>query len=105
AAGCLAVGGMFYGDRHHAHRWLCTGGTDERLAIFPLFPFEAVDDPQLVRIAMAVGDDELAQRTEAQAERRSELNPGVKSLAAVAAYARGFSSGTVSVVDRAVVCC
>src|SRR6476660_5519604 len=37
------------------------------------------------------GDDELAQRTEAQAERRLELNPGVKSLAAVAAHARGIA--------------
>jgi DNA-binding CsgD family transcriptional regulator len=93
---------MFDGDAHDAHRWLCTGGADERLAIFPLFPFEAVDDPQLVRIALAVGDDELAQRTEAQAERRSELNPGVKSLAAVAAHARGISTGTIDDIDTAV---
>jgi DNA-binding CsgD family transcriptional regulator len=81
---------------------LCTGGTDQRLAIFPLFPFEAVDDPQLVRIAMAVGDDELARRTEAQAARRSQLNPGVKSLAAVAAHARGISTGTADDVETAV---
>ena len=102
AAWCLALCAMFEGDAHDAHRWLCTGGTDERLAIFPLFPFEAADDPQLVRIALAVGDDELAQRTEAQAERRSELNPGVKSLAAVAAHTRGIATGTVDDVETAV---
>jgi DNA-binding CsgD family transcriptional regulator len=102
AAWCLAQCATFEGDAHDAHRWLCTGGTDERLAIFPLFPFEAADDPQLVRIALAVGDDELAQRTEAQAERRSELNPGVKSLAAVAAHARGIATGTVDDVETAV---
>src|SRR4029077_12769313 len=77
AAWCLALCAMFEGEPRDAHRWLCAAGTDERLAIFPLFPFEAADDPQLVRIALAVGDDELAQRTAAQAERRSELNPGV----------------------------
>ncbi|MDQ1495157.1 MAG: hypothetical protein QOG69_1640, partial [Actinomycetota bacterium] len=102
AAWCLALCAMFDGDAHDAHRWLCTGGTDERLAIFPLFPFEAADDPQLVRIAVAVGDDELARRTAAQAERRSELNPGVKSLAAVAAHARGIATGTVDDIETAV---
>ncbi len=98
----LALCATFDGDAHEAHRWLCTGGTHERLAIFPLFPFEAADDPQLVRIALAVGDDELAQRTVAQAERRSELNPAVKSLAAVAAHARGIATGTVDDVETAV---
>jgi DNA-binding CsgD family transcriptional regulator len=101
AAWCLALCAMFDGDAHDAHRWLCTGGTDERLAIFPLFPFEATDDPQLVRIALAVGDDELAQRTVAQAERRLERNPGVKSLGAVAAHARGIATGTVDDVGTA----
>ncbi len=102
AAWCLALCATFDGDAHDAHRWLCTGGTHERLAIFPLFPFEAADDPQLVRIALAVGDDELAQRTVAQAERRSELNPAVKSLAAAAAHARGIATGTVDDVETAV---
>jgi DNA-binding CsgD family transcriptional regulator len=102
AAWCLALCAMFDGDAHDAHRWLCSWGTDERLTIFPLFPFEAVDDPQLVRIALAVGDDELAQRTAAQAERRSELNPAVRTLAAVAAHARGIATGSFDDVETAV---
>jgi DNA-binding CsgD family transcriptional regulator len=102
AAWCLALCAMFEGDAHGAHRWLCTWGKEERLAVFPLFPFEAVDDTQLVRIALAVGDEELARRTRAQSDRRAELNPGVKSLAAVAAHARGIATGTVDDVEAAV---
>ncbi|MDX6490997.1 MAG: hypothetical protein QOD43_1242 [Gaiellaceae bacterium] len=102
AAWCLALCAMFEGEPHDAHRWLCAAGTDDRLAIFPLFPFEAADDPQLVRIAMVVGDDELAHHTDAQAARRSELNPGVKSLAAVAAHTRGLATGTVGDLETAV---
>ena len=49
--------------------------------MFP-FPFEITDDPQLVRIAVAVGDDELAKHTVEQAQRRCELNPGVISFQA-----------------------
>ena len=65
-------------------------GHDNRLKLFPLFPFEIADDPQLVRIAVAVGDEELAEHTIEQAERRCELNPGVVSFKAAAAHARGL---------------
>jgi DNA-binding CsgD family transcriptional regulator len=60
------------------------------LKLFPLFPFEIEDDPQLVRIAVAVGDEELAQHAIEQAEHRCELNPGVVSFKAAVAHARGL---------------
>jgi DNA-binding CsgD family transcriptional regulator len=69
---------------------------------FPLYPFEIEDDPQLVRIALAVGDGELAERTIEQAERRCELNPGVVSFKAAAAHTRGLWEGSAHELQSAV---
>jgi DNA-binding CsgD family transcriptional regulator len=44
----------------------------------------------LVRIAVAAGDEELAEHTIEQAEHRCELNPGVVSFKAAVAHARGL---------------
>jgi DNA-binding CsgD family transcriptional regulator len=44
----------------------------------------------LVRIAVAVGDQELAEHAIEQAERRCEVNPGVVSFKAAVAHARGL---------------
>jgi DNA-binding CsgD family transcriptional regulator len=86
----LALVALSRGDPNGAHEWLCSDGDDQRLTLFPLFPVEVVDDPQLIRIATAVGDQELAERVIAQAERRQALNPGVTTFTAVAAHARGI---------------
>jgi hypothetical protein len=55
---------------------------------------EIADDPQLMRIAVAAGDEQHAEHIIAQAERRCELNPGVVSFKAAAAHARGLSQGS-----------
>jgi DNA-binding CsgD family transcriptional regulator len=90
AAWYLALHAMSAGQADQAHDWLCAHGHDHRLKLFPLFPFEIEDDPQLVRIAVAAGDEELAEHTIEQAEHRRELNPGVVSFRAAAAHARGL---------------
>jgi DNA-binding CsgD family transcriptional regulator len=90
AAWYLALHAMSLGKADEAHDWLCISGHDSRLKLFPLFPFEIADDPQLVRIAAAVGDRELAEHTVEQAEHRCELNPSVVSFKAAAAHARGL---------------
>jgi DNA-binding CsgD family transcriptional regulator len=90
AAWYLALHAMSLGKADEAHNWLCTSGHDNRLNLFPLFPFEIVDDPQLVRIAVTVGDDELAEHTIEQAEQRCELNPDVTSFRAAVAHSRGL---------------
>jgi DNA-binding CsgD family transcriptional regulator len=90
AAWYLALHAMSQGQADEAHDWLCARGRDHRLKLFPLFPFEIEDDPQLVRIAVAVGDEELAQHAIEQAEHRCELNPGVVSFKAAVAHARGL---------------
>jgi len=86
----LAVHAMAAGDPHQAHRWLCAPGKEERLSLFPLFPMEVADDPLLVRIALAVGDEELAGAITVLARRRHELNPTVRSIEAIAAHTQGL---------------
>ena len=101
AAWYLAVHSMASGDPDQAHRWLCALGETERLSLFPLFPMEAVDDPLLVRMALAVGDEELAKTVAELAARRSELNPGVPSAAAAAAHTRGLLNGSKPDLEEA----
>ncbi len=86
----LALHAMSRGEADEASDWLCAYGHANRLKLFPLFPFDVEDDPQLVRIAVAVGDGELAERIIEQAEHRCELNPGIVSFQAAAAHARGL---------------
>ncbi len=95
AAWYLALHAMSSGKADEAHDWLCACGHDNRLTLFPLFPFEIADDPQLMRIAVAVGDQELAEHAIEQAEHRCELNPGVVSFKAALAHARGLWRGSV----------
>jgi DNA-binding CsgD family transcriptional regulator len=98
----LALHAMSQGEADEAHDRLSALGHANRLKLFPLYPFEIEDDPQLVRIAVAVGDGELAECTIEQAERRCEFNPGVVSFEAAAAHARGLWEGSVHELQSAV---
>jgi DNA-binding CsgD family transcriptional regulator len=101
AAWYLALHAMSQGKADKAHDWLCARGHDNRLKLFPLFPFEIEDDPQLVRIAVAAGDEELAKHVIEQAEHRCELNPGVVSFKAAVAHARGLWRSSTRLLDTA----
>ena len=101
AAWYLALHAMSQGKADKAHDWLCARGHDNRLKLFPLFPFEIEDDPQLVRIAVAAGDEELAKHAIEQAEHRCELNPGVVSFKAAVAHARGLWRSSTRLLDTA----
>lgn len=90
AAWLLALQAMADGDPAGAHRRLCALGEDERMSILPLFPMDVADDPLLVRIALAAQDHQLAVDAAASAQRRSAINPDVRSLAAAAAHADGL---------------
>jgi DNA-binding CsgD family transcriptional regulator len=98
----LALHAMSQGEADDARDWLCACGHANRLKLFPLYPFEVEDDPQLVRIAVAVGDGELAERIIEQGERRCELNPGVVSFKAAVAHARGLWQGSAHDLQTAV---
>src|SRR6202035_5885842 len=86
AAWYLALHAMSQGKPIEAHNWLCAGGRPNRLKLLRLFPFEVADDPQLVRIAVAVGDRELAEVVIEQAERRCQRNPNVVSFRAALSH-------------------
>jgi DNA-binding CsgD family transcriptional regulator len=97
----LALHAMSQGDADDALGWLRALGHANRLKLFPLFPFEVEDDPQLMRIAVAVGDGELAEHIIEVSERRCELNPDVVSFRAAVAHARGLWQGSVQDLQTA----
>jgi len=102
AAWLLALQAQARGDAAQALRWLTSLGETERLSIFPLFPLDPTDDPQMVRLAMAGGDLELAESATAAAERRREVNPAVPAVVASAAHARGLLTGDPDSLAQAV---
>jgi DNA-binding CsgD family transcriptional regulator len=102
AAWLLALGEMAAGDRTSAHGWLCALGREERKSLLPLFPSDITDEAQLVRIAVAAGDEELAVATVNAAERRAELSPTLAAVVGTAAHARGLLGGGLDHLKRAV---
>ncbi|HEY4462839.1 MAG TPA: AAA family ATPase [Streptosporangiaceae bacterium] len=102
AAWLLALHAQAGGDPAQGRRWLTALGDKERLSLFPLFPLDPADDPQLVRIALASGDRELAESATASAERRAEINPGVSAFLASAVHARGLLTGNAGLLAQAV---
>lgn len=102
AAWLLALQAAASGDPVGARNWLCALGEEERKSILPLFPVEITDDTHLVRVAIAARDQELAASAVAAAEHRAELNPAARTIAAVAAHARGMLTGEDELLSRAV---
>jgi DNA-binding CsgD family transcriptional regulator len=98
----LALQAMATGDPTAAHAALCALGEDQRTTILPLFPADVTDEPQLIRIALAAGDDELAEAATAHAERRAQLNSRVATIVATAAHARGLLTSNIDDLQRAV---
>jgi ATP/maltotriose-dependent transcriptional regulator MalT len=86
----LALFAMAEGDAEAARSWLRAAAEPDGRAILPRFPLEIADEVLLVRIGLATQDDELAQLALLNSRRRSELNPGVASIAATAAQVRGL---------------
>jgi DNA-binding CsgD family transcriptional regulator len=97
----LALQAMGTGDDKAAHTWLCALGNDQRTEILPLFPVDVTDEIPLVRIALAVGDHELAEVTAAQADRRAQLNPHVDTIVATSAHVRGLLTARTEELERA----
>jgi DNA-binding CsgD family transcriptional regulator len=86
----LALVAMAGGDAAGARAHLCGLGEEERLSLLPLFPHDVTDEVHLTRIALALGDDELAAAARSSSEGRARLNPGVASIAGTAAHVRGL---------------
>ena len=102
AAWLLALQAMADGDCEGARAWLCALGAEQRKSILPRLAMDVTDEIQLVRIAIAADDSELAQSGLAAAERREERNPDVATIAATAAHVRGLLGGDVQELESAV---
>jgi DNA-binding CsgD family transcriptional regulator len=89
-------------DPRRAHQWLCAMGRPERKQLLSRLWPDVTDEAQLVRMAVAAGDRELAETAVADAKRRAELSPDVPSLAAAAAHAGGLLNGDLDELSHAV---
>lgn len=90
AAWYLALYASAAGDARNAREWLTAIDAEVQPTTPPLFPFEATDLPQLVRIASAADDQMLAERTVRISVQLYEQNSHVRSLEAAAAHAGGL---------------
>jgi DNA-binding CsgD family transcriptional regulator len=102
AAWLLSLRAGAGGDPCLAHQWLSAMGDAERLEVLPRLWTDVSDEAQMVRMALAVGDRELAESAVAATERRAALSPEVHSLEAVAAQARGLLNDDVEQLSEAV---
>ena len=73
AAWLLSLQATADGDPRQAHQWLCAMGEPERRHVLSRLWPDLADEPQMVRMALAVGDRELAESAVADANRRAEL--------------------------------
>ena len=102
AAWLLSLQATADGDPRRAHQWLVAMGEQERKHLLSRLWPDVADEAQMVRMAVAVGDRELAESGAADASRRAELSPDVPSLAATAAHAGGLLNLDVEELSHAV---
>jgi DNA-binding CsgD family transcriptional regulator len=104
AAWLLAIFAMARGDADAARNWLRAPATANRdcRAILPRFPLDIADEVLLARIALATDDDDLAQLAVSNSQRRAQLNPGIRAIAATAAHVRGLLERTQADLQEAV---
>jgi DNA-binding CsgD family transcriptional regulator len=86
----LALFAMAGGDADASREWLHGPADPDGRPILPRFPFGVADEVMLARVALTTKDDELAQLARSNTGRRAELNPGIVTIAAVAAHVRGL---------------
>lgn len=95
----LALGAMADGKPADARAVLDAAGSAGH--VIPLYPMDVTDDPQLVRIALAVNDSRLAEDTVAAAEQRARRNPAIDSVRAAAVHARGLHTADLALLAEA----
>jgi DNA-binding CsgD family transcriptional regulator/DNA-binding Lrp family transcriptional regulator len=102
AAWLLSLRAAADGDPQQAHQWLGAMGETERTDVLCRVWPDVADEARMVRMALAVGDRELAESAVADANRRAAFSPAVASLAAIAAHARGLLDGDIDELSTAV---
>jgi DNA-binding CsgD family transcriptional regulator len=102
AAWLLALLRMARGDAVAARAELAALGEDAAPTPLPMLLHVAADEAQLLRLALTVGDDGLADQATVAAQRRLDLNPDVPSIAATAAQTRGLRADDLVQLTQAV---
>jgi DNA-binding CsgD family transcriptional regulator/tetratricopeptide (TPR) repeat protein len=97
----LALGAMADGQPADARALLDAAGLATAGKVTPNYPMDVTDDPHLVRIALAAGDLRLAADTVAGAQERAQRNPGIGSVRAAAAHARGLLDADLASLTKA----
>jgi DNA-binding CsgD family transcriptional regulator len=98
----LAIQAMARGEPDAARHELGSLGDLARPSILPMLARDVCDDPQLVRLALAARDADMAHDAAEAAEERARLNPDVALIGAVAAHARGLLRDDLTDLARAV---
>ncbi|MDP9244936.1 MAG: LuxR C-terminal-related transcriptional regulator [Chloroflexota bacterium] len=102
ASWVLALGAATQGDPASALRWSRAPNLQDGRPLLPRFPVDVTDEVHLARIALSGGDSDLAGEVLAAVRRRSELNPGVKTIAAVEAQVSGLIEDRLEDLARSV---
>ncbi len=98
----LALVAAAQGDPASALRWSTAPNLQDGRPLLPRFPVDVTDEVHLARMALSAGDRDLAGQALATVQRRSELNPGVKTIAAVAAQVSGLVEDRLEDLERSV---
>jgi len=98
----LALFAMADGDAEAARGSVLAPSEPDGRAILPRFPYDVADEVVLARIGRATDDEDLMQLALHNSRRRSELNPGVASIAATAAHVRGLLQSSHAELREAV---
>jgi DNA-binding CsgD family transcriptional regulator len=102
ASWVLALFAAARGDRASAHRWSRAPNLEDGRPLLPRFPVDVTDEVHLARIAISAGDGEMAGQALATVRRRTELNPGVITIAAVEAQVSGLIEQRLEDLERSV---
>ena len=100
-ASFLVLHALAGGESGSARRRLAKFRGEHGVSVLPLLMLDTTDPVVLVRIALAAGDDGLAESAISAAQRRLDLTPDVSSLAATAAHARGLWTRDPSMLAEA----
>jgi DNA-binding CsgD family transcriptional regulator len=102
AAWLSALAAMASGDIARAHGEVQILIRSDRSGLEPQMPHDVTDEIELTRIALAAGDRALADLAVASGRERHDLNPGVATLAGVAAHCRGLRNDSQGDLDEAI---
>ena len=102
AAWGLAAYADAHGKIEEAHKWLRLVWDSDAPYSRQLFPHNIASDAEVVRVGLAVGDDELVTQALASAVERERHNPEVSSISACVHHLRGLATHSSDELSYAV---